>query len=879
MNKKIFALTIVLSILFSMAVPINAFLSVNDEALYDFTDGIKNKIVAGYQGWHAMHGDGVINGAFHWPTEIWPDVSAYNSSDLFPSWFSNLGNSDSAELYSSARPGVVDQHFKWMQEYGIDVAAVQRVMIGSLDSLQWRHTNIVLDNVMHSAEKYGIQFYITYDITNYKHQAFDPYGTNDIYTGIIDDYRNSYIKDKYANSPAYLTVDDKPVIQIWGIGVNGNCVNITPQNCIDLIDFFHDEGFYVIGGIPTGWRTGQITDGYANFRNTDAYNKLDMISPWLTGRQLSITGSGAYTVESVYENIVADDIAYCREKGIDYMPVVAPGYAWYIQAGKADTRINQVKRDSGDFMWAQAVRAVDKGSDAIYIGMFDEYDEATSIIPAATDSSMIPQGEYFQTYSIDNTWLSSDFYLRLTNEIGRLLKGERTVVDYNEKHGLPYSKGPVYLRSSFEVIDNYRSDNNAFIGTYNLDVSMNPEMISGFGVTRVSGEKVIVGYSTIYDNIITGVTASHSEAGAESGEGWSPEFGIETIVNNYDLDPGKGWWMAHADGVNGSWIEFDLGSVCGLDSMTVSNFKVYDIPSVGMKNVIIEYSEDGETWHPFGEEGKFTFAFNSVDIIPFNGAVAQYVRITVDGGLNTGNYGFDWYGDGISGLVGLSAVIFRNQNDTIIGEEPIYGYSARSGKTAIKAEFDANSDVLAKILNVGYILCEADMKMRYYCIGTGIEEAVLALKYTDGTWLDIKPVKVSADANGWNCMEAGLGLSAGKIIEGIYVKHSGGNSMIDISLYYDDIIIEKGIVINSIETGNKQANVNFDIKSANGKGYTVYLSVDDGKTFDPYNDVNYNSKGTHIKDLTNGKIYYAYIEYNDGKNILKSSIVEFIPNK
>jgi len=89
------------------------------------------------------------------------------------------------------------------------------------------------------------------------------------------------------------------------------------------------------------------------------------------------------------------------------------------------------------------------------------------------------------------------------------------------------------------------------------------------------------------------------------------------------------------------------------------------------------------------------------------------------------------------------------------------------------------------------------------------------------------------------------------------------------------------ISITGIETGNKQANLLFAILSANGKGYTVYLSAtgEEG-SFEKYDNVNYNAKGVHIKGLTNDTEYSAYIEYDDGSgSISKSSIVTFTPSK
>lgn len=89
-----------------------------------------------------------------------------------------------------------------------------------------------------------------------------------------------------------------------------------------------------------------------------------------------------------------------------------------------------------------------------------------------------------------------------------------------------------------------------------------------------------------------------------------------------------------------------------------------------------------------------------------------------------------------------------------------------------------------------------------------------------------------------------------------------------------------GIIITSIENGNKQSSVNFSIRSANGKGYTVYLSVSGEEgTFAPYSNVNYNSKGAHIKGLDNSVQYYAYVVYVNGDTVEISDIVILNPGK
>lgn len=89
------------------------------------------------------------------------------------------------------------------------------------------------------------------------------------------------------------------------------------------------------------------------------------------------------------------------------------------------------------------------------------------------------------------------------------------------------------------------------------------------------------------------------------------------------------------------------------------------------------------------------------------------------------------------------------------------------------------------------------------------------------------------------------------------------------------------IEISSVDNGNKQANVNFDIRSANGKGYVVCLSESGEEgTFAPYSNVNFNSKGVHIKGLKNEKEYFVCVMYAEDNTIMeKSAPVVINPGK
>jgi hypothetical protein len=111
----------------------------------------------------------------------------------------------------------------------------------------------------------------------------------------------------------------------------------------------------------------------------------------------------------------------------------------------------------------------------------------------------------------------------------------------------------------------------------------------------------------------------------------------------------------------------------------------------------------------------------------------------------------------------------------------------------------------------------------------------------------------------------------------LVVQSDGALHVYDANSAAEDDAIE----VTGASFGNKHAHIYFDIESANGKGYSVYLSVDgpDGP-YSPYAHVNYHAKGVHIKKLTNGTVYYAIIAYSvNGAEIARSRPVELRPGK
>jgi len=107
-------------------------------------------------------------------------------------------------------------------------------------------------------------------------------------------------------------------------------------------------------------------------------------------------------------------MAWCRARGLEYMPVVFPGFSWHNM--KPESPLGMIPRRGGEFLWAQYAAATKAGATMIYQAMFDEVDEGTAIFKCTNDP---PVGaSKFLAYE----GLPSDHYLRLVGLAARMLR-------------------------------------------------------------------------------------------------------------------------------------------------------------------------------------------------------------------------------------------------------------------------------------------------------------------------------------------------------------------------------------------------------------------------------------------------------------------------
>lgn len=362
---------------------------------------VVGKVTVGYQGWFACIGDSSpIDGWWHWSQNwgqppsrsntgitCWPDVREYAHG--YRTAYANLGNGQPATLFSSYDQQTVDLHFSWMQQNAIDTAALQRF---NPSGQEGPTRDGMAAKVRSSAESHGVKFYIMYDVSNWWNMQSE----------IKTDWTTKM--SAHTSSSAYARQNGKPVVCIWGFGFNDDNHPFSVDACLDVINWFKGQGCYVIGGVPRERRTGGAgtKTGYM-----DVYHAFNMISPWMVGA----IGSAAES-DNAYNTYTVGDEADCVAHGMDYQPCVLPG------------DVSGRQRAHGDFMWRQFYNMCRAGVQGIYISMFDEYNEGNQIAKTAETQASVPTDSGFLALDEDGTFCSSDYYLRLTGDGGRMLKGQ-----------------------------------------------------------------------------------------------------------------------------------------------------------------------------------------------------------------------------------------------------------------------------------------------------------------------------------------------------------------------------------------------------------------------------------------------------------------------
>ncbi len=385
-----------------------------------------NLVMSGYQGWFRAEGDPANQGWGHYglrrefdpenlSIDLWPDVSEYPVT--YPTAFLHDDGSV-ARVFSSVDKSTVDVHFRWMKEYGIDGVFMQRFFGAARNQQSRRVPDMVLRNAFDASQVHERAIAVMYDLS-----GLQP-GRDDCNT-IIEDWKHLVDNMKvtsYGEKQTYLHHNNKPLVAIWGIGFPDRPYNIRDIALEKLIDFLKNDPIYggcaVMLGVPTYFRnldSDCISDPYLH----EIIRMADIVMPWMVGRfTLNLYGE-----VNRYADQIKNDIAWCAENGIDYAPLVYPGFSWYNLSKiefEGKNQLNQIPRHKGNFYWTLMREAINGGATMLYVAMFDEIDEATAIFKCTNNP---PVNATFTDFE----GMPHDHYLWLTGKAASFLRSQTTV--------------------------------------------------------------------------------------------------------------------------------------------------------------------------------------------------------------------------------------------------------------------------------------------------------------------------------------------------------------------------------------------------------------------------------------------------------------------
>ncbi len=383
------------------------------------TSTMNGKVMCGYQGWFTAEGDGAERGWAHWRgrdgfkpgscvVDFWPDVSELGPDERFETPFRHADGS-SAQVFSAFNENTVLRHFQWMKNYGIDGVFVQRFVVDIANPKGLRSVNVVLDHCREGANLYGRTYAVMYDLSGMEGGEMHQ---------VMDDWKALVDRMQITKDPAYLHHAGKPVVAVWGFGFNDGR-KYTPKEGLELVRFLKEDPHYggctVMLGVPTYWRT-LSRDCTSDETLHDLILKADIVSPWTVGRYTNPEDAGDYA-----EQTMTPDIAWCKEHGKEFLPVVFPGFSWHNMNRRSP--YDQIPRLQGKFLWKQFAEAKKAGATMVYQAMFDEVNEGTAIFKCTDDP---PVGDSkFLTFE----GLPSDFYLTLVGKAAKMIRGETPLTE------------------------------------------------------------------------------------------------------------------------------------------------------------------------------------------------------------------------------------------------------------------------------------------------------------------------------------------------------------------------------------------------------------------------------------------------------------------
>lgn len=385
-------------------------------------------VMAGYQGWFRAEGDSSGEGWVHYgrnrkfdpesvTIDFWPDVSEYEAT--YPTSFTHPDGTV-AKVFSSVDRSTTDLHFRWMREYGVDGVFMQRFFnVTRGHKKSDKSQDKILRHALAAAKTNGRALAVMYDLSGLRAQGEDCSSVIEDWKMLIDELK---VTHQGADQP-YLFHNGKPLVAIWGVGFPDRSYNIRNIGVNRLIDFLKNDPLYggcsVMLGVPTYFRDLDkdcTSDPYLH----ELIESVDIVMPWMAQRWTPLVHN---PIEHIRDHVLAD-IRWTKERGVDYAPLIYPGFSWRnLSLGKPDlaryTAYGAIPRLGGRFYWDQMTTMINAGAEMIYVAMFDEIDEGTAIFKVADNPPTSDRVRF-----VGNDGVPSDHYLWLTGLGAKMLRRE-----------------------------------------------------------------------------------------------------------------------------------------------------------------------------------------------------------------------------------------------------------------------------------------------------------------------------------------------------------------------------------------------------------------------------------------------------------------------
>ena len=299
---------------------------------------LERTLMVGYQGWFRVPNDRSGMQWDHYQTrtnqfqpgtdtqpeflniDYWPAVDELPATVRQATPFS-LADGATAEVFTSFHSDTIDLHFEWMRQHGIDGAFVQRFAVELLDPKTVAQIDQVLAWELAAAEKAGCSVAVMYDLSGFPHATLE---------AVLADWQRLTTdpKLKLTQSPAYQHHRGRPLVGVWGVGFDdGRAYSLAEIG--RLLNSLRDVagGCSLLAGVASGWRTARDwrsaqTDATNDTALPGLLARVDVISPWTPGRFEDL-GQARIFAETNWR----PDLAWCKARGVDYLPVVFPGFS------------------------------------------------------------------------------------------------------------------------------------------------------------------------------------------------------------------------------------------------------------------------------------------------------------------------------------------------------------------------------------------------------------------------------------------------------------------------------------------------------------------------------------------------------------------------